>query len=310
MRAAHVLRQVRVAAFVVVLVLPTACSRFLDGDGGPVVTVGSGSTVEQGVLAALAVEALEGARIEARVRPVEGGTRALRVEAGRGDVDVFWDYTGAAWALGLGQQAPVAEEGESYDRVAAADAQRNGFTWLAPTRANATLALFVRAEDLPPEPERRSLTWLSSELAGRDRERVCLDADFVDRPAGLQALAAEYAIALDAVEAVSADEERAIRMVAAGRCFAGLATATSGVARNAGLVPLADELRVFPAFVVAPVVRAPVLEAVPGVAGALEAVAAGLDTAAIADLNAQVEAGADPATVAREALVPDDVGAR
>ena len=61
----------------------------------------------------------------------------------------------------------------------------------------------------------------------------------------------------------------------------------------------ADELGVFPAFVIAPVVR----EGSPAdrrlVTAALERVSAALDTPTMARLNAQVAAGDDPSTVAR-----------
>jgi osmoprotectant transport system substrate-binding protein len=262
--------------------------------------IGVGSTVEQQVLAALTIVAVEEAELAADVRPDVGDTVALRRQALAGQVDVFWDYTGAAWALGLGQQNPPAEPIESFQRVAQEDLG-NGLSWLGPTGANATLALFVRAEDLPPEGEPNGMDWLAGRLSV-DEEALCVDDDFRRRPGGLSELAVAYPMDLGRLELISAGEEQAIQGVARGRCFAGLATATSGEASNAGLVPVADELGVFPAFVVAPVVRTAVLEEQPALAAALEAVVARLDTAALAGLNAEAERGVDPEELARRFL--------
>jgi osmoprotectant transport system substrate-binding protein len=262
----------------------------------PDVVVGVGSTVEQQVLAALTVVALEEAGITTEVRSDLGGTIGLRRQARSEAIDVFWDYTGAAWALGLGQQNPPPEPQESYERVRQED-RGNGLVWLGPSQANATLAFFVRSGERPEAPP-NGMEWLAGVLSAGERA-LCVDDDFRRRPGGLQELATEhYLMNLTRVQVVSAGEEEAIRAVAGGECFAGLATATSGDAYNAGLVPLADELRVFPAFVVAPVVRAPALEAVPGITAALAPVVAALDTATLARLNGEAE-DTEPEELAR-----------
>jgi len=289
----------------VLLIVAASCMRS-SAQMEPTVVVGVGSTREQAVLAALTVVALEDAGMRATLVD-EGfdGTLDLRSAARRGDIDLFWDYTGAAWALGLRQEAPPSAPRESYERVAQEDARRNDFIWLdPPTEANATLAFFVRnSPDLPP-PEGRTLSW----LAGRSADPAfsfCADPAFIEREGGLEALAAAYSINFEQVVKMSAPEKQAIEDVAAGRCFAGLGTATSGIARDANLVPLTDDLMVLPAFVVGPVVREAVLEETPGLQEALSEVVDILDsTEKLALLNAAVEGGADPRTVAEQALHP------
>jgi osmoprotectant transport system substrate-binding protein len=267
----------------------------------PALVLGVGPTTEQRVLSALTVVSLRDAGLAVTVRPLEDGdTVRLRGEAAAGRIDLFWDYTGAAWALGQNQQAPPAEPEESYARVRRADEDR-GFMWLTPTAANATLALVVDAADLPPPGQPSGLTWLARVLSAGG-ETLCADRDFIDRPGGLEALAAAYAIDLGRIDLRAASEQEAIRGVAEGRCFAGLATATSGAARAAGLVPLADDLLVFPAFVVAPVAPAAAVERLPGLQAALDPVARRLDTATLAALNARAEAGANHEQLAEEFL--------
>lgn len=290
----------RTLAALAVVVAAGAGLSLASGASEADIVVGVGSTVEHQVLAALTVAALDDAGVAVEARTGLGGTVGLRREALGGEVDLIWDHTGAAWALGLGQEAPPADPEESFERVRRAD-EDHGLVWLPPSRANATLALFVREETLPSPEEPRGMEWLAGVLS-RGEGKLCADPDFISRPGGLESLAEAYAMDLDRVEDVAATEEEAIAAVASGRCLAGLATATSGAARAAGLVPVADELRVFPAFVAAPVVRADALARVPAVAAALERVTERLDTPMLARLNALVEEGADPAVVADEVL--------
>jgi osmoprotectant transport system substrate-binding protein len=283
----------RIALGIVVALGAVGCRT---ADAAPTVVIGVGSTDEQRVLAALAAEALRRADVPVEVRMDLGGTLGLRRQALADEIDLFWDYTGAAWALGLREAAPPADPVESWERVREAD-ERRGLRWLGPTLANATLALVVRVTDLPADAGQRDLGWLAGELSG-GRRRLCADADFIARDGGLRALAAEYGIDASRLPKRAADEAEAVAAVRDGECFAGLATATSGDARAAGLVPLEDELRVFPAFVPAPVVRvgSPADDA--AVIATLAPVTDAIDTATLAELNAQVVDGEDPTAVA------------
>ena len=279
----------------------TACDR-RGGPGEQRVVVGVGSTTEQRVLAALAVQALDAAGLVPEVQTDLGGTVGLRREAIGGGIDVFWDYTGAAWALGMGQQVPPSDPEESYERVRRAD-EDNGLTWLEPTAVNATLALFVRRDELPPEDRPRGLAWLAGVLSSGEGT-LCADPEFITRAGGLESLAGAYAIDVERLTeaAVPATEAEAIRAASSGRCFAALATVTSGDARLAGLVPVADDLMVFPAFVVAPVARTDRVAAVPGITDALRRVSDRLDTEQLAAMNAAAERGGDPGEIAEDFL--------
>ena len=266
---------------------------------GERVVIGVGSTTEQEVLAALAAIVLERDGVDTERRSGRGGTVGLRRAALGGGIDAYWDYTGAAWTLGLRQTAPAADPDESYRRVRAVD-EANGLLWLEPSRANATLALFVRAADLPAgrPPD---MAWLASALSGG--RRLCADQDFVEQRGGLEVLAGAYRIDLRRLRdnLVPAGEQAAIRGTADGRCFAALATTTSGNARVAGLVPVSDELGVFPAFVVCPVVRAGLLGD-ERITSALATVARTLDNETLAGLNARAERGEEPDVIAEDFL--------
>lgn len=280
------------AALLLAAAVLSGCAEEVE-DEGPSVRVGVGSTAEQRVLAALTVAALEDAGYAPTLTTDLGSTVGLRRAMLRGEVDVIWDYTGAAWGVGLRQQNPPAGAAESYERVREEDADR-GLVWLPPTGADATLALFVRAEDRPPPPAPAGLEWLSGHLSVTGAP-LCVDPDFQVRSGGLNELATVYPMDLNRVEVVPAAEDEAIALTAEGSCFAGMATATSGEAAAAGLVPVGDELGAFPAFVVAPVVAQGALESEPDVAEALGQITARLDTATLAQLNATAGSASEPA---------------
>lgn len=295
-RVRHTVSRWLTSVAVVAVVAAVVASACAEAGAAPRVVIGAGATPEQRLLAAIAHEAVRRAGIPVEVRDGLGGTTGLRRQALADQVDLYWDYTGAAWTLGLRETAPPADPLESWERVREADADQ-GLRWLEASGANATFALVVRRADLPPAEGQRGMGWLAGQLSSGER-RLCADPDFLTRADGLPSLAAEYGIDTAGMPRRAAAEDEAIRAVRAGDCFAGLATATSGTAQVAGLVPVEDELRVFPAFVVAPVVREGSPADRPPVVGALRQVTTALDTSALARLNARVVEGADPVDVA------------
>ncbi len=304
MRWTHTARQTRLvralpsllAGLLTAVLLTVACT---DGSGRPEVRLGVGATVEQRALAGLTRVTLEELGLEVRVVPDIGDTVDVRAMMLDGDLDLYWDYTGAAWSLGLGRAQPSADPRESFEAVRAADVA-NGLRWYGPTQANATLALFVRAAERPAD-DAGTMSWLAGQLATVPGG-LCADEDFLNRPAGYAALADAYAIATTSVSTVAAGEAKAITSVASGECYAALATATSGTAVSAGLLPVIDDQGVFPAFVVAPVVREGGRADTEAITQALDEVSARIGTLDLAELNARVTAGEDPAEAAADLL--------
>jgi len=162
--------------------------------------------------------------------------------------------------------------------------------------ADATFAFFVAG---PPavHADLRSLSELSLRLSEQPALSLCVDMGFAQGSDGLPALLSTYSVRRDR-PFIAADPSEAVRRVRDGDCVAGLSSATDGRAWGAGLRPLADDLRFFPAFVPTPVVRAGVLEATPRVRDALRPLVDALSTTALGRANARIVAGEAPSLVA------------
>ncbi len=248
--------------------------------------------------------------------------RAIEV----GDVDLVVAYSGEEWLTRLGRADPPADPLEAFPVLAESDLGR-GLTWLIPAGgpgedpggtggaggsggpagpggpgaegppANATFAFFVAG---PPsiDADLRSISQLSLRLSERPELSLCVDAEFGRRADGLSALLSTYSVRRDR-PFLAAGPEEGVGRVRAGDCVAGLSHATDGRAWAAGMLPLVDDLRFFPAFVPAPVVRTGTLLADVRVGPALAPMGE-LTTALLGRANGAVTAGAGIEQTAEE----------
>jgi glycine betaine/choline ABC-type transport system substrate-binding protein len=272
---------------------------------GPLVRVGVGPEQESALLGAVLAALAEQAGFRARVEAF-ADSGAVRQALEVGDVDVAPGYTGQTWLEELGRENPPGDPRTSFQGVSAAD-ESNGITWLRPAfdlaagvggpPADATLALWVTPEVAIEAP---SIAELGSVLTARPDAEVCLDAEFAERADGWAAVSQRYSIAARVL--VEATPPEAVAGVAAGQCLVGLSTLTDGQAWAAELVPLADPLEVFPAFVVSVQLNEGALERAPGLDAALQPLADDLTTALLGTWNARVQVGEELDQVALVAV--------
>lgn len=270
------------------------------------VRVGTSPEQEATLLAHVVVELLASAGIPGTVVTFDDAAdarQALELSA----IDVLPGYTGAAWLEVLGRPDPPGDPRTSYRRVRQDDAD-DGVVWLRPRfaldegvtlpPANATFAFFVQG----PPSVNASLTTMSQLAArlGEDPEALlCVDPEFGEREDGLEAVLDAYAIA--GVRSAPAPPEEAVEGVRSGECLAGLTTATDGRAWRAGLRPLLDDVRVFPAFVVTLQVPDALRLERPDAVTALAPFTDHLTTARLGRWNARLATGADLDQVAQQA---------
>jgi osmoprotectant transport system substrate-binding protein len=269
------------------------------------IRVASGPDAETVLLAHVMVVMIEFQGLVAEVVEFDDA-RASRVALERGRVDVRPGYTGEAWLETLGRPDPPSDPIESYLAVRDHD-EVHDILWLRPRigdgidepPANATFAFVVRG---PPsvDADLRTMSQLATRLSEQPEALVCVDQEFGERPDGLPAVLQAYSVRSDR-PFLAATPEEAVLGVAAGDCLAGLTTATDGAAWRAGLRPLVDDLRVFPAFVPLPQIRVDAVSEHPEIRTALGPMAAYLSTEALGSWNGLVAAGVPVEEVAEEA---------
>ena len=269
----------------------------------PAVRVGTGQQPETRLLAAVMAELLVAAGVPAEVVDLADASDARRALE-LGDVDVVPSYTGEAWLEVLNRADPPSDQATSLARVAEAD-ESDGLVWLRPPitgdgvgapPADATFA-FVVADD-GPHADVTTLSQLATRLGQVEAPVLCVDPSFAGREDGLPVVLDAYSIAPESVETLGTTPDEAVLGVAAGDCDAGLTSATDGAAWALGQRPLVDDLGVFPAFVVAPVVAEGEL---PRVETALRPLTRQLTTALLGGWNARVVQGEPVTTVAADA---------
>ena len=292
-------------------VLLTACTV---GDGGTEpgedqadpIRVAAGPDPETALLAHTLVALLRRATLGAEVVAFSEARDARRALE-QGDVELRPAYTGEAWLETLGRPDPPGDPEASYLAVAEQDAER-GITWLEPVfgdtpdepPANATFA-FVVADRDAQDAELTTVSQLATRLAERPDELICVDDEFASRRDGLRAVLAAYSVRSDQ-PVLAANPQDAVLGVAAGDCLAGLTTATDGAAWQAGLRPLADDLRVFPAFVPLPQLRDDTA-GIEAVRTAIDPLPSHLSTTLLAAANGRIVAGEPLEQVADELAV-------
>ena len=167
-----------------------------------------------------------------------------------------------------------------------------GLQWLGSTAFNDTFALIVDPETLPTTLN--SISDLATYINDNDAPlRLCADQDFVARGDGLLALQEQYGFAFSDENVVLVSADELYTSLAQGDCDVVAGFRTDGHIAANNLQLLDDDLRFFPAYNAAPLLRDEMATAYPALATALNTLAASLDDATMAALNARASIGND-----------------
>ena len=214
------------------------------------------------------------------------GSAAVRQAMENGQIDVYWEYTGTS-LITYNKVEEKLDAQATYDRVKELDAEK-GIVWRQPSAANNTYALAMRADDAG----KRGIATLS-DLAGKvnDGEEITFgsNAEFYARPDGLKPLQEAYGFEFGRAQIKRMDSGLVYQALRDEQVDVGLVFATDGRIPAFGFTVLEDDKGYFPAYALAPVIRAEVLEANPELGDLLDAVSAKLDDDVMAGLNAKVD---------------------
>ena len=257
--------------------------------GSDVIRVSSKDFTEQLILGQITILALRENGIEAVDMTNIAGTENVRRALETGEVDIYWEYTGTAWMMLMGNELiPGETPTQLFERVRAADAEA-GVVWLNYAPLNNTYALAVTYE-MSQLHGLRSISDLAA-LSQTTQLVLATEHEFIARPDGLQGVVEVYDVNFDNLELRTMFTGLVYDTLAAGQVDVGVVFGTDGRIPHLNLVVLEDDLYFFPIYNPAPNVRADALERLPQIADILNPIAVLLTDDVAQHLNFLVDSG-------------------
>jgi len=237
----------------------------------------------------------------------------LRQAMESGDIDLCMEYTGTQWLTYTGHEFKGETSQEMYDNAKTSDA-KIGLVWLDPIWCNNTYSIAVTKE-FAEKNNVYTLSQFADYVNSKDgKVPFASDFEFYSRPDGILGLQLHYGFAFEPDYITTVLPGLTFEYLHTGKSVATMVFGTDPVIEKYGWVVLQDDKHFWPPYDLAPVVRASVLEANPGLKEVLnELVAAFPDNpadaqAAMTALNAKVDIDhMEPEDAAQQWLVDHDL---
>jgi glycine betaine/choline ABC-type transport system substrate-binding protein len=274
----------------------------------PTLRVASKDYTEQLILGKMAVLVLLDAGYGVVDQVGMGGSKVVREAMERGEIDLYVELTGSALAVhnGLPSEALPTDPDRAHRLARSLDAKK-GIAWLERGPFNDTYALMVREELWNQGIQ--SIQDLADFMNANDSPlSICVENDFFGRiHDGLPAVEASYGFAFKPEQVLLMDLDQVYTAMRAGECDVAEGYSTDGRGAAWGFFNLADPLAVFPFYNPAAVIRQELLSANPELADLLDGFVTLLDDAAMSQLNARVDIGADGEPASGDEETPEAV---
>lgn len=265
--------------------------------------VGGKNFDEQLVLCQITVAALESAGGNVTDRCNLGGTDVARQALLAGDINIYWDYTGTAWASFFAETERIPDDDELYRLVAERDLRENQLTWLDKADFNNTYAFAVNGE----KAQQENLNTLSDMAAyineGKPDTKVCVETEYNSRDDGLRGLQETYGFQVPGEQLDVLATGAIYQATQNGDCTFGLVFTTDGRIPGLGLTVLEDEKSYHVTYNAAPIVRQETFDQNPAIREVMAPISEALDYETMLGLNGKVSSeGLDARQVARDWL--------
>ncbi|GEL20579.1 glycine/betaine ABC transporter substrate-binding protein [Pseudonocardia asaccharolytica DSM 44247 = NBRC 16224] len=253
--------------------------------------VGGKNFDEQLVLCQIAVAALESVNAEVIERCNIGGTDATRNALLAGDIQLYWEYTGIAWAGFFKQTEQVPDAQTLFDLVSQRDLAQNRIRWLPRAPFNNTYGFAVN-ERTAAELDLTTLSDMAHHLSSGRPGALCVETEYANRADGLRGLEQAYGFQVPP-ERVWTLPTDAIYQATADRdpCLFGEVFTTDGRVAALQLRVLQDDKSYHATYNAAVTIHEDAYAKAPEIAEVFAPIAAALDESAISELNRQVWAG-------------------
>jgi glycine betaine/choline ABC-type transport system substrate-binding protein len=252
------------------------------GNGKPAVAVGSKAFTEQLIVGNLVALLLESKGYPVTRKLGLGSTALAHAALVKGDIDVYVEYTGTGLVTILKQ--PASQDPQvTYDTVKKLYAEQFHLIWAKPWGFNNTYALMMRKADA----ERLKITKIS-DLKDHGRD-LTLGAtqEFLVRPDGIAGLTKAYGLSFKDMRGM--DPGLMYQAVASRQVDVISGFSTDGRIPQLNLVVLQDDLKFFPPYYAAPVLRADLVQKSPIVLEVLNRLAGKTNDTTMARLNLEVD---------------------
>lgn len=286
----------------IVLGLALLCAGVAQAADKPVIRLGARVFTEQTVLAAITAQYLGSKGYDVRVTGGLGSNLARSAQES-GQLDMLWEYTGVS-LVSYNHIDEKLDSAATYARVKELDGKK-GLVWLTPSRFSNTYALALPEDIAKAYPQVNTISQLNQVLIDEPKKDhiLALDTEFANRSDGLVGLTQTYDLKFTRRDIRQMDAGLVYTALRNGQVFTGLVYTTDGRLNAFKLKLLEDDLKYFPDYTAAPVVRQQLLDAHPQLAAQLKPLAEMLDDATMRELNAQVDVAHRSPTVVAAAFL-------
>ncbi len=252
------------------------------GAGKPTIAVGSKSFTEQLIVGNMVARLLESRGYPVNRRLGLASTAIVHAALLKGDVDLYIEYTGTGLVTIL-KQPVIADPQAAYDAVKRLYADQFHLIWAKPWGFNNTYALMMRRDDT----DRLKIKTIS-DLKPRARDLVLgATTEFMARPDGIAGLSKRYGLAFKDMRGM--DPGLVYQAIASRQVDVISGFSTDGRIPQLKLAVLQDDLKFFPPYYAAPVMRADLVQKSPIVLEILNRLAGKISNETMARLNLQVD---------------------
>ena len=254
----------------------------------------------------LAVLRSHGIAVESRLQL--GPTSIVRRAIIAGQIDIYPEYTGNGATFFQRDGDPVWRDPvKGYETVKQLDHDQNNLIWLAPSPADNSWAIAIRA-DFGAAQQVATLEDFAAYIGKGGRTKLAASAEFNESPGALPAFQSAYGFTLTRNQKlilVGGNTSATIRAAAEGisGVNAAMAYGTDGALAALHLMALADDKHVQTVYQPTPVIRAAVLAQHPEIETLLDPVFRSLSIERLRALNAKIAVeGAEASAVASDYL--------
>ncbi|GAB6189032.1 hypothetical protein JCM30566_07710 [Marinitoga arctica] len=226
----------------------------------------------------------------------------LRAAIENGQIDIYSEYTGTAWAAYFKQKKNIYDPYELFNEVAKMDYEKNKIVWINMIPFNDTYAMAVRNE-FAERYNLRTLSDLANLVNSGEKVLFGVNPEFYERADGFFAMAKAYNMNISKKNVKTMEAGLTYEAVSSRKIDVAMVYSTDAKLLKYNLTVLKDDKSFFPLYNPAVLVREEVLNKYPEIKNILKPLTLYLNENIIIRLNYLVDVmGMEPEIVAKNYL--------